>query len=120
MLARGSHQNRLRAARLAETFPAEHPPPRRGHSIYGGSGQTGLADNDRNRRPGQLRRHAPRPARDRCRKFLMVRLATVILGKVQFGAETTGLSLTDAPSRFARTRILRCPVPSAFEAYVIV
>src|SRR5437879_2775929 len=81
MLARGFHHNRLPAAKLAETFPAEHPPPRRGHSIYGGSGQTGLADSDRNRRSEQLRRHAPPPARDRCRKSLMVRLATVILGK---------------------------------------
>src|SRR2546425_11985180 len=108
MLARVIHQNRLPAAKLAETFPAKHPPPRRGHSIYGGSGQTGLADNDRNRRSEQLRRHAPPPARDRCRKSLTVRLATVILGKVQFGAETTGLSLTDAASRCARTRILPC------------
>src|SRR5438128_7582447 len=103
MLARGFHQNRLPAARLAETFPAKHPPPRRGQSIYGRSSQTGLADNDHNRRPAQPRRRAPWPARDRCRKSLMVRLATVI----QFGAETAGLSLTDAPSRFARTRILR-------------
>src|SRR5437660_12019793 len=116
MLARVIHQNRLPAAKLAETFPAKHPPPQRGHLIYGGSGQTGLADNDHDRRPEQLRPHAPPPARDRCRKFLMVRLAMVIHGKVQFGAETTGLSLTDAPSRFARTRILRCPAPSAFEA----
>src|SRR2546426_4050205 len=108
MLARVIHQNRLPASKLAETFPAKHPPPRRGHSIYGGSGQTGLADNDHNRQPGQLRRRAPRPAVDCCRKFLMLRLATVILvGPVQFGAVTAGLSLTDAPSRFARTRILR-------------
>src|SRR2546426_8981199 len=108
MLARVIHQNRLPAAKLAEILLAKHPPPRRGHSIYGGSGQTGLADNDHNRRPVQPRRRAPRPARDRCRKSLMVRLATVILvGPVQFGAVTAGLSLTDAPSRFARTRILR-------------
>src|SRR5438105_15524873 len=107
MLARGFHQNRLPASRLAETSPAKHPPPRRGHSIYGGSGRTGLADNDHNRRPAQPRRRAPRPARDRCRKSLMAQLATVILvGKFQFGAETAGLSLTDAASRFARPRLL--------------
>src|SRR5207237_1493340 len=69
----------LRAANIPETFPAKHPPPRRGHSIYGGSGRTGLADNDHNRRLGQPRRRAPRPARDRCRKSLMAQLATVIL-----------------------------------------
>src|SRR5437016_1490406 len=79
MLARGSHQNRLRAARLAETFPAKHPPPRRGHSIYGGSGRTGLADNDHNRRPAQPRRRAPRPARDRYQKSLMLQLAIGIV-----------------------------------------
>src|SRR6266550_4607524 len=79
MLARGFHQNRLPASKLAETFPAKHPPPQRGRSIYGGSGQTGLADSDHNRRPAQPRRRSPRPARVRCRKSLMLQLAIGIV-----------------------------------------